>query len=60
MELDVTFVGWAATLGLIAGLFVLDLSVSRPGHEHVVGFREAVVASLFYIAVAIGFASARQ
>jgi tellurite resistance protein TerC len=55
MELDVTFVGWAATLGLIAGLFVLDLSVSRPGHEHVVGFREAVIASLFYIAVAIGF-----
>ena len=55
MELDVTFVGWAATLGLIAGLFVLDLFVSRPGHEHVVGFREAVIASLFYIGVAIGF-----
>jgi tellurite resistance protein TerC len=55
MELDVTFVGWAATLGLIAALFVLDLFVSRPGHEHVVGFREAVIASLFYIGVAIGF-----
>jgi TerC family integral membrane protein len=55
MELDVTFAGWAATLGLIAALFVLDLFVSRPGHEHVVGFREAVLASLFYIGVAIGF-----
>jgi len=55
MELDVTYVGWAATIGLIAALFVLDLFVSRPGHEHVVGFREAVVASLFYVGVAIGF-----
>jgi tellurite resistance protein TerC len=55
MELDVTIAGWAATLGLIAALFVLDLFVSRPGHEHVVGFREAVIASLFYIGVAIGF-----
>jgi tellurite resistance protein TerC len=55
MELDVTIVGWAATLGLIAALFVLDLFVSRPGHEHVVGFREAVIASLFYIGVAIAF-----
>jgi tellurite resistance protein TerC len=53
--LEVTFVGWAATLAFIAGLFVLDLFVSRPGHEHVVGFREAVWASVFYIAVGLGF-----
>src|SRR3954466_12284232 len=53
--LEVTLAGWAATLGLIAALFVFDLFVTRPGHEHVVGFREAVIASLFYIAVAIGF-----
>src|SRR4051812_13077313 len=53
--LDVTFAGWAATIGLIAGLFVLDLSVSRPGHAHVVGFREAVLASLFYVGVALSF-----
>jgi tellurite resistance protein TerC len=53
--LDVTFAGWAATIGLIAGLFVLDLFVSRPGHAHEVGFREAVLASGFYVAVAIGF-----
>src|SRR3954465_2726134 len=53
--LDVTFAGWAATIGLIAGLFVLDLFVSRPGHAHVVGFREAVLASLFYVGVALAF-----
>src|SRR3954464_3202617 len=53
--LDVTVVGWAATLGLIAALFVLDLFVSRPGHAHTVGFREAVLASLFYVGVAVGF-----
>jgi hypothetical protein len=53
--LDVTFAGWAATIGLIAGLFVLDLFVSRPGHAHTVGFREAVVASVFYVSVAIAF-----
>src|SRR3954451_9173579 len=52
---DVTFAGWAATIGLIAGLFVLDLFVSRPGHAHVVGFREAVLASLFYVGVSLAF-----
>jgi TerC family integral membrane protein len=53
--LDVTFAGWAATIGLIVGLFALDLFVSRPGHTHVIGFREATVASLFFVGVAIGF-----
>jgi tellurite resistance protein TerC len=53
--LDVTVAGWAATIGLIACLFMLDLFVSRPGHEHAVGFREAVAASLFYVAVALAF-----
>ena len=53
--LEVTFAGWAATIGLIAALFLLDLFVSRPGHAHTVGFREAVVASLFYVGVAVGF-----
>ena len=53
--LDVTFAGWAATVGLIAALFLLDLFVSRPGHAHTVGFREAVFASLFYVGVAIAF-----
>jgi TerC family integral membrane protein len=53
--LDVTFAGWAATVGLIAALFLLDLFVTRPGHAHTVGFREAVFASLFYVGVAIAF-----
>src|SRR4051812_36083515 len=53
--LDVTLAGWAATIGLIAALFVVDLFVSRPGHAHEVGFREAVLASVFYVGVAVGF-----
>jgi tellurite resistance protein TerC len=53
--MDVTFAGWAATVGLIAALFTFDLFVSRPGHAHTVGFREAVVASVFYVGVAIAF-----
>ena len=53
--LEVTFVGWAATLALIAALFILDLFISRPGHAHTVAFREAAVASLFYIGVALAF-----
>jgi tellurite resistance protein TerC len=53
--LDVTVAGWAATLALIAGLFAIDLFVSRPGHAHKVGFREAALASAFYVSVAIAF-----
>jgi tellurite resistance protein TerC len=53
--MSVTFAGWAATIGLIALLFVIDLFVSRPGHAHRVGFREAVRASIFYVSVALGF-----
>ena len=53
--LDVTFTGWAATIGLIAALFVIDLFVTRPGHAHTVGFREAVAASVFYVGVALAF-----
>jgi tellurite resistance protein TerC len=53
--LHVTLAGWAATIGLIAALFLLDLFVSRPGYAHTVAFREAVVASLFFVGVAVGF-----
>jgi tellurite resistance protein TerC len=53
--LEVTFAGWAATIGLIAALFVIDLFVSRPGHAHTVGFREATLASIFYVGIALGF-----
>jgi len=52
--LDVSTAAWAATIGLIAALFFLDLFVSgrRP---HAVGFREATGWSVFYIGVAISF-----
>jgi tellurite resistance protein TerC len=52
--LEVTAAGWAITLGLIAGLLILDLGLSamRP---HAVGFREAAAWSVFYIGVAVGF-----
>jgi tellurite resistance protein TerC len=52
--LEVTTAGWVATVGLIVGLLVLDLIVAgrRP---HAVGFREAAVSSVFYIAVALLF-----
>jgi tellurite resistance protein TerC len=53
--LDVSFAGWAATIGLIVALFALDLFVSRPGHAHAVGFREAATASIFFVSVAIAF-----
>jgi tellurite resistance protein TerC len=53
--LEVTLVGWAATVGLIAALFLLDLFVTRPGHAHTVDFREAVGASVFYVGVALAF-----
>ncbi|ROO89205.1 tellurite resistance protein TerC [Actinocorallia herbida] len=52
--MEVTTLGWTVTLAVIAALFVLDLSVGalRP---HAVGFREATVWSVFYIAVAVVF-----
>jgi len=53
--LDVTFAGWAATIGLIVGLFALDFFTSRPGHAHAVGFREAAIASMFFVGVAVAF-----
>jgi tellurite resistance protein TerC len=53
--LHVTFGGWAATIAVIVGLFALDLFVSRPGHAHVIEFREAAVASVFFVSVAIAF-----
>src|SRR3954453_13626090 len=53
--LEVSFAGWAATIGAIVVLFVVDLFVSRPGHAHAVGFREAVIASVFYVSAAVAF-----
>jgi tellurite resistance protein TerC len=53
--LHVTALGWVATIGAIAALFVVDLFVSRPGRAHAVGFREAVFQSVFYVGAALLF-----
>lgn len=52
--MEITTFGWALTVGLILGLFALDLVLGtvRP---HAVGFREATLWSVFYIVVALGF-----
>lgn len=52
--MEVTALGWVLTIGLIVGLFVLDLALGtvRP---HNVGFREATFWSMSYIAVAVIF-----
>ena len=45
---------WGITLGVIVGLFVLDLVVSAR-NPHIIHFKEAAAWSVFYIAVAIVF-----
>lgn len=52
--LDVSTTAWLATVAAVIVLFAVDLglAVARP---HEVGFREAVLASAFYIAVAVVF-----
>jgi tellurite resistance protein TerC len=52
--LDVTTAAWAATIGVIVALLAADLALSART-PHAVGFRAAVVQSLFYIGVAIAF-----
>ena len=52
--LDVTTTAWLATVGLIAALFAIDL-IASGRQEQVVGFREAVGWSVFYIGVAVAF-----
>lgn len=52
--LDVTFAGWAVTLGLIAALFTVDLIIAVR-NPHAVGFREATAWSVFYIGIALAF-----
>ncbi len=52
--MDVTWILWAGTVGVIIALIALDFfTVSR--HPHDVSFREAMLWSIFYIAVAIAF-----
>ncbi len=53
-ELDVGVGLWSITIGIIVVLLAVDLLAAalRP---HQVGFREAALWSIFYIAVAVGF-----
>jgi tellurite resistance protein TerC len=53
--LEVTLLAWTVTIAFIVGLFVLDLVATSGGRAHVVGFREAVAWSVFYIGIAIAF-----
>jgi tellurite resistance protein TerC len=55
--LEVTAAGWAATIGLIVALLGFDL-VRAARRPNAVGFREAVVWSVLYIAVALLFGAA--
>ncbi len=52
--LEITTLAWVATIGAIVALFAFDLFVAG-GRAHVVGFREAVGWSVFYIAFALAF-----
>ncbi|MEJ3655891.1 TerC family protein [Actinomycetes bacterium KLBMP 9759] len=52
--LEISGLTWAVTIGLIVGLLALDLIVAA-ARPHKVGFREATLWSVFYVAVAIAF-----
>jgi tellurite resistance protein TerC len=53
--LDVSLTAWAATIAFVVLLLAVDLASSRGARAHAVGFREAVLWSLFYVGVAVGF-----
>ena len=52
--MDTTALDWILTIGLIAGLFVLDLVVSAR-RDGPLGFRAASAWSLFYVGTAVAF-----
>jgi TerC family integral membrane protein len=52
--LEVTPLGWGATIGLIAALLALEFLVAGRT-AHAVGFREAVLWSVVYVGVALAF-----
>jgi len=52
--LEVSALAWGATIGLIVLLLAVDLIVAA-ARPHRVGFREAVLWSVFYVAVAVAF-----
>jgi tellurite resistance protein TerC len=51
--MDVSFGVWAATVGVVLALLVVDFVVGRNPHD--VSMREASLWSVFYVAVAIAF-----
>lgn len=52
--LEIGALWWGVTIGLVVLLLAIDLIVAA-ARPHRVGFREAVLWSLFYIAVAVAF-----
>lgn len=54
MELELTWLTWAVTTGLIVAILAFDLAVGAIW-PHRVGFKEAAAWSIVYIAIAIGF-----
>src|SRR5690242_7851727 len=52
--LEVTTLGWALTVGVIAFFFAVDLLAARL-RPHEVGFKEAVVLSILYTLLAVAF-----
>ncbi|MDN5858166.1 MAG: TerC family protein, partial [Pseudonocardia sp.] len=52
--LEISGLTWAMTIGLVVVLLALDLGLAA-ARPHRVGFREATLWSLFYVAVAIAF-----
>jgi tellurite resistance protein TerC len=51
---EISTTGWAVTIALIVALLAFDLGYASR-KPHAVGFREAVIWSVFYIAVALAF-----
>ncbi|AEA27975.1 TerC family protein [Pseudonocardia benzenivorans] len=52
--LEIGALGWGLTIALVVVLLAIDLAVAA-ARPHKVGFREAVLWSVFYIAVAVAF-----
>ena len=52
--LDISAVTWGVTIALVVALLAVDLilAAARP---HKIGFREAAIWSILYVAIAIGF-----
>lgn len=54
MVLEINWITWIATTGLIVAILAFDLAVGTLW-PHRIGFKEATVWSIAYIAIAIGF-----